>query len=38
MKVADLFCGCGGFTLGMQYAGFDVVIGIDNWDRALDAY
>lgn len=25
----DLFCGCGGASLGMMQAGFDVIIGID---------
>jgi len=25
----DLFCGCGGFTLGMQRAGFNVVAAVD---------
>lgn len=38
MRVIDLFCGCGGFTLGLQNAGFDVVVGIDNWTPALDVY
>ncbi len=27
----DLFCGCGGFSLGMQRAGFDELAAID-WD------
>ena len=25
----DLFCGCGGFTLGMQRAGFQVLAAVD---------
>src|SRR4051812_44590423 len=25
----DLFCGCGGFTLGMQRAGFSIVAAVD---------
>lgn len=25
----DLFCGCGGFTLGMQRAGFEVLAAVD---------
>ena len=33
--VLDLFCGCGGFSLGFQQAGFDVIAGIDNDNEAL---
>jgi len=29
MKVIDLFCGIGGFSLGFQRAGFEVSLGID---------
>jgi len=25
----DLFCGCGGFTLGMERAGFECVAAVD---------
>jgi DNA (cytosine-5)-methyltransferase 1 len=28
--VIDLFCGCGGFSLGMLDAGFEVLAGLDN--------
>lgn len=38
MKVVDLFCGCGGLSLGFQKAGMDVVAGIDNWDNAISVY
>jgi len=31
MKVVDLFCGCGGLSLGFEKAGMDVVAGFDNW-------
>ena len=31
----DLFCGCGGLSLGFQTAGFDVIAGIDSWKDAL---
>jgi site-specific DNA-cytosine methylase len=32
----DLFCGCGGFTLGMQRAGFDVLAAVDfNGDAVV---
>jgi DNA (cytosine-5)-methyltransferase 1 len=38
IRVIDLFCGCGGLSLGLQQAGFDVVAGFDNWQKALDIY
>ena len=38
MRVVDLFCGCGGLSLGFQEAGFDVVAAYDKWDAALDVY
>lgn len=37
-KIVDLFCGCGGMTLGLEKAGFDVVAGFDNWKPAIDVY
>lgn len=38
MRVVDLFCGCGGLSLGFEKAGFDVVAAFDNWDAALHVY
>ena len=38
MKVIDLFCGCGGMSLGFQNAGFDIVAAYDNWQPAIDIY
>ena len=38
MKVVDLFCGCGGLSLGFQKAGFDVVAAYDKWEAALNVY
>jgi DNA (cytosine-5)-methyltransferase 1 len=32
----DLFCGCGGFTLGMLRAGFDCLAAIDFNEQAVD--
>ena len=29
MKIVDLFCGCGGFSLGGQNAGFDIALSVD---------
>jgi len=38
MRVVDLFSGCGGMSLGLQQAGFDVVGAFDNWDPAIAIY
>lgn len=38
MKVVDLFCGCGGLSLGFQSAGMDVVAAFDNWPAATWVY
>lgn len=37
-NVIDLFCGCGGFSLGFERAGFDVLLGIDVWKDAIKTY
>lgn len=34
----DLFCGCGGMSLGFQKAGFNIVAGFDNWKPAINVY
>ena len=38
IKCVDLFCGCGGMSLGFQEAGFDIVAGIDKWKSAIRVY
>lgn len=38
MRVVDLFCGCGGLSLGFQKAGFDIVAAYDKWPAALAVY
>lgn len=37
-KVVDLFCGCGGMSLGFQKAGFKIAAAFDNWDAAIEVY
>ena len=36
MNVIDLFCGCGGFSKGFEQAGFNVRLGIDIWQDAVN--
>jgi len=38
LTVVDLFCGAGGYSLGFHQAGFDVVLGVDNWNPACDTH
>ena len=35
---ADLFCGAGGLSLGLAAAGFDVILGVDHDDFALETH
>lgn len=36
--VIDLFCGCGGLSLGFEQAGYNVLVGVDVWKDALITY
>lgn len=38
LRVADLFCGCGGFSLGMQEAGLNVVAAVEWEPWAIQSY
>lgn len=38
LRVIDLFCGAGGFSEGFYQAGFDVVLGVDNWRPACETH
>jgi len=36
--VIDFFCGAGGFSEGFKQQGFDIILGIDNWQPAIDTF
>lgn len=38
MRAVDLFCGCGGMSLGFQEAGFQILAAFDNWKPAVEIY
>lgn len=38
LNVLDLFCGAGGLSLGFDDAGYNVVAGIDNYQKALETW
>lgn len=37
-KIIDLFCGCGGLSLGFEKAGFEIAFAIDMWNDAINTY
>ena len=37
-RLIDMFCGCGGMSLGFQNADFEIVASYDNWDVAIATY
>ena len=38
MRVADFFCGGGGFSEGFRQAGFNIVFAVDKWAPAVTTY
>lgn len=38
LTVIDFFCGAGGFSEGFRRAGFEIVMGIDNWKPAVETH
>ena len=38
LRAVDLFCGCGGLSLGFQEAGFEVLASFDCWKPAVEVY
>jgi len=37
-SIIDLFCGCGGLSLGFEKAGFEIEFAIDMWNDAVNTY
>ena len=37
-NVIDLFCGAGGLSYGFESAGFNILLGIDNDQKALEVF
>ena len=38
LTAVGLFSGCGGLDLGLEQAGFDVLLGTDVWEQATSTY
>jgi DNA (cytosine-5)-methyltransferase 1 len=38
LTAVDLFCGAGGFALGLERAGFSTLLAVDSWQIAVDSY
>lgn len=38
MKVADFFCGGGGFSEGFRQAGFNIIFAVDKWKPAVETH
>ena len=38
MTAVDLFCGCGGMSMGFANAGYELLGAYDNWPAAVDVY
>ena len=38
VRVADFFCGAGGFSEGFRQAGFDISFAVDKWEPAVTTY
>ena len=38
LNCIDLFCGCGGLSLGFEKAGINVLLGLDAWQDAITTF
>lgn len=36
--VLDIFCGAGGFSEGFRQQGFEIIMGIDSWEPAINTF
>ena len=37
-NVVDLFCGCGGLSKGFEEAGYNILVGVDFEQSALNTF
>lgn len=38
LTVIDFFCGAGGFSEGFRQQGYEILLGVDNWQAAISTY
>ena len=38
LTVIDFFCGAGGFSEGFRQQGFEIIMGVDYWQPAIDTF
>lgn len=38
LTVIDFFCGAGGFSEGFRQQGFDIILGVDRWQPAINTF
>lgn len=38
LTVIDFFCGAGGFSEGFRQQGFEILLGVDHWQPAVDTF
>jgi len=38
LSVIDFFCGAGGFSEGFRQQGFEIIMGIDSWQPAIETF
>lgn len=38
LTVIDFFCGAGGFSEGFRQQGFEILLGVDHWQPAIDTF